>query len=607
MVTLQAALLAAALGGGGETVLLDFYADWCGPCQQMSPVVDRLAAAGHPVRKVNVDQEQELAARFGVRGVPCFVMLVDGKEVDRVVGATSSRRLERMLGAAKSTPTAQPERPRLAQGLIGRRRGASGAAGQDLGKPRLARAQSPDAPQVPAVSLGAPGGAQRPQPAGSSSSEAPAFQPPQAPAAAVIESPGLPSPPAAVTMPAVAGSDAPSWQAAPRPSQAPAPIGGSNSPDQQSAPGNDTALEQRLMQASVRMRVEDPSGRSVGSGTIVHAESGQALVVTCAHLFRESKGNGQIVVDVFGPGDSRQVPGKLISYELDNDVALVAIDAQGPVTVAPVAPSKNAYAVGSSVINIGCNHGEDPTLRRSEITSLDKYLGPGRIVVAGRPVEGRSGGGLFNSEGQLIGICHAADPQDNEGLYAALPLVHTELDDAHLAHVYQPVGTAPAAGATAQGGNSTVPAPLEVTGADPAAASQAASATTSNPPSMPASMPGVLADVQNVASGVASPKAVSAASGFASQAMQQMAQAGEQLAEVPTAEIVASSSGGATDGRAEVICVIRELGDPNGGSRVVVIRDPSTALLERLASEGKQQDAGQLTSLQVSGGQVLRR
>ena len=105
MVSLQAAVLALAVSGTGETVLLDFYADWCGPCRQMHPTVRQLAAKGYPVRKVNVDQHRSLAAKYRIGPIPCFVMVVDGKEVARQVGGASLARLEQMC---KMAGTARP-------------------------------------------------------------------------------------------------------------------------------------------------------------------------------------------------------------------------------------------------------------------------------------------------------------------------------------------------------------------------------------------------------------------------------------------------------------------------------------------------------------------
>lgn len=69
--------------------LVDFWADWCGPCRMLAPLVDQLAGeyAGKVlVGKVNVDEEPELARRFGVMSIPTVVVLKNGQEVDRLVG-----------------------------------------------------------------------------------------------------------------------------------------------------------------------------------------------------------------------------------------------------------------------------------------------------------------------------------------------------------------------------------------------------------------------------------------------------------------------------------------------------------------------------------------
>ncbi len=72
-----------------KTVLLDFYANWCGPCKMVSPIVDKIAEE-HPeylVGKVNVDDEPELARKFHVASIPLLVVMRDGEVVDSVVGA----------------------------------------------------------------------------------------------------------------------------------------------------------------------------------------------------------------------------------------------------------------------------------------------------------------------------------------------------------------------------------------------------------------------------------------------------------------------------------------------------------------------------------------
>ena len=112
MVCLQAALAAIAISGLGQPVLLDFYADWCAPCRAMNPTVEALIAAGYPVQRVNLDQNRALAAKYGVRSIPCFVMVADGQVVDRVVGGTTYSRLERMCKAGSSSlPPPAPAAP----------------------------------------------------------------------------------------------------------------------------------------------------------------------------------------------------------------------------------------------------------------------------------------------------------------------------------------------------------------------------------------------------------------------------------------------------------------------------------------------------------------
>ena len=81
-------------------VLIDFYADWCGPCKMMSPVVENIAekyADVAKVGKVNVDDQQELARQFGVMSIPSFVFIKNGQKVDQAMGAMPPSALEARL------------------------------------------------------------------------------------------------------------------------------------------------------------------------------------------------------------------------------------------------------------------------------------------------------------------------------------------------------------------------------------------------------------------------------------------------------------------------------------------------------------------------------
>lgn len=476
-------LLAAALASA-ETVLLDFSADWCGPCQQMKPIVQQLAAAGHPVREVNVDRDRSLAAKYRVTSIPCFVMLVDGQEVDREVGGVSRSRLEQMLAKATSSRHAPAQERALAQ--------------------------SPDD--------------------GSTFSSS-------------------------------------TRSAAPR---EPANYTNATAAPSRSASHGDH--EQQLLRATVRLKVDDQEGHSYGTGTIIDTRGDEALVLTCGHLFRDSQGKGPISIDMFVDGQTRQVPGTLISYDLKRDLALVKFRPGVDVGVARVAPEAKDVSLGQRVSNVGCNNGDNPTVRRSRVTGIDKYLGPPNVEVAGLPVEGRSGGGLFDEQGRLIGVCYAADPADNEGVYAGLASIHAELDRVGLAVVYAP----------------QTPADSEIT-----------QVAATEPPPMPERMPGEARadggapsrlnsvpqarDIRTVADGTSSGPATDV----------------DVLSQLSPSERAALVEIGNRSEDAEVICIIRPLSNPEAKSEIIVLDKASPLFLEQLSGKRREQDNRRLTSHDV--------
>ena len=76
-------------------VLVDFYADWCGPCKMMSPVIDKIAeeVEGVKVCKLNVDDAQEIAGQYGVMSIPTIMVFENGEVKEKFVGVTSKQEL----------------------------------------------------------------------------------------------------------------------------------------------------------------------------------------------------------------------------------------------------------------------------------------------------------------------------------------------------------------------------------------------------------------------------------------------------------------------------------------------------------------------------------
>jgi thiol-disulfide isomerase/thioredoxin len=403
MVTLSALLLTSILAAPEDTVLLEFSSPNCHHCRVMQTTVDRLQEKGYPVRVVNVEREPQLAQQFRARFLPTFILVHKGQEVARHEGATS---FSRLAGMFDKIGTSDPPTQNLAVQSTGRPN--QDRPNQDRpNQDRLNAAQTRVPFRTPDQgSVGLNGG-------GTVRGQTPGRIMPSL----ILPSHGQvrPTAPSSEDRPhLVENRDAQVKQI---------------DSLQRGSPESAIPPENLALDATVRIKVIDAGGHSFGTGTIVDAHDDFALVLTAGHLFRGSQASTTIEVELFaGSGNARTVAGKVIAFDADKrDIGLVEIRPGVPVRPVPVANDVAVLRNGAPVFTIGCNHGADPTLVRSRIAAVDKYIGFPNIEVQGQPVQGRSGGGLFTAAGELIGVCNAADPEDNEGIYAGLPMIHEEL------------------------------------------------------------------------------------------------------------------------------------------------------------------------------------
>jgi thiol-disulfide isomerase/thioredoxin len=547
MIWLQTAVLClAAVGGNSDAVLLDFCVDGCVPCQQMAPTVDQLASQGYPVRKINASRDPATAQRYGVKAFPTFLLVSGGRVVDGVVGATSYDRLADMFrkAAALETQAAQPGPPANMPARMPSMGGVGGSLPAVASGPRTADGMGPLSPIRVTRGVEAPA-----QPSGWT----PVSQATASRDESIRTNPGLVRE-ASVEQPSGAGSEILSTV---------------------SSDGRTPATGAQMIAATVRLRIEDPNGHSCGTGTIIDARSGWALVLTCGHLFRDSQGKGRIDVEMFGPDGPRRVAGELVSYDSEKrDLGLVRMRVPGRVCVAPVAPADYQVAIDAPAATVGCSHGADPTVERTRIRAKNKFVGPPNFQTDGLPVEGRSGGGLFSAEGYVIGVCNAADPTDNAGLFAALDSIHTQLDQTNLAYVYQRPSRQSGGGWT----------PMTNQPEDDLVAVR--------PPGMAQAMPAPPAPADaSIRGPVPTSSRQESPQGLATQAMGLATQASQGFTSSPAGSLSPEETAALEAIRrrkaegAEVICIIRSPNDPTGKSEILRLDRASNAFLQQLAAE----------------------
>ena len=409
--------------------ILNFTMDRCEPCRAMQPVLAKLIMEGWQIRQIDVAQEPQLAAQYKLQSAPTIVILSGGREVDRIVGAIAYNKLLNRFEAAG-------------------RAGAASSSSSNAPSNALANSAAPQllAPQFNSPSINAPQPlAQRPTASGNQLAfEAPVVRG-QSPGPADVPDldvdsermlefvKDLPEPPRSQVPPMTSPTSATQFQnfassQLQQPHVQPSNMQLASSSTNigraaiVSAPQFDPVA--RAQQGTVRIRIEDANSIAFGTGTVIHIHEGMALVLTCGHMFRDLGQNAQMSIDVFDrTGHITNVPAQVVTHSTEKgDIGLMEFRCPFPITPVPIA--KRAPAMGDAAFSFGCDRGADPTRRDTQVKRINRYLGPANIEIHGAPVVGRSGGGLFNAQGQLIGVCNAADAEDDEGIYAALPVIN---------------------------------------------------------------------------------------------------------------------------------------------------------------------------------------
>ena len=424
LLLLVLSLIAAdASAADSHIKVVEFTADACEPCKRMQPVISKLSQEGWDVRPLDVGQAPQLVEHFRVKSVPTIIILRDGQEVDRVVGALGYEKLRARFERASGT-AGQPASTADSLALIAPqpgRRSASEAARSATAAPATVRGQSPAITAFPLLSAGTFGSL----------------------AAATAEAAAPPSNTREMTEAPLAPLEPFSQQQQQQQQQQPAqPYHPQTSvaaltPSHATTGRSTSAPSAEAIAiagaATVRIRIDEANAVSFGTGTIINVHGQQALVLTCGHLFRDMKADAKLTVDLFQAGRPMTLPASLVTFNAkEYDLGLIEFQLPMHVQAVQVAPLAEQPQVGDVAFSFGCDRGADPTRRDTQIKRINRYLGAANIEIHGAPVVGRSGGGLFDAQGRLVGVCNAADEEDNEGIYAALPIVHQQLASLNL-------------------------------------------------------------------------------------------------------------------------------------------------------------------------------
>ena len=386
----------AFIGNPSDRTILHFSSSNCPACRKIQPTIDQLNSEGWAIRSIDSARDTATADKWRVHQIPTLIVLENGREIDRVVGSLEQTELRRRLTGNSSHLDASNLSRNASKPSS--QTGSNSAPYRPLGRVNLTPDYGPNHPLFKSNRTA------ESDVASSLGVNHPYYTHYRSSKIASRETRVLKEQPNRSTRRTPRKVDLPD-----------SPIS---------------------MSATVRIRNKFEQAEGVGTGTIIDSDANESIVLTCGHLFRQQEESSGIFVEIFLNDKVVELPAMLIDFRNDEvDLGIIRFRHPGPLSKVNLLPKSESLQEDQYVFSIGCDGGEDPSRRDTFITKLNRFLGPSNVEIAGAPVQGRSGGGLFDASGRLIGICIAADNDLDEGMFVGPEAIYDMLEKNKLNHL----------------------------------------------------------------------------------------------------------------------------------------------------------------------------